>query len=87
MALIDRCSGEMSHEAWPGRQAIGEHRSVWEAVRPVIHSRQDQATAVASLWGVQRFDKTQTVGRLSKMYVAALAKIRTNLSGIHQQAF
>lgn len=70
-----------------GRQAIGEHGWVWEAIRPVIHSRQDHVTAVASLGSMQTFDKTQTVGQLSKMYIADPSTIRAKLSGIHQQAF
>jgi hypothetical protein len=70
-----------------GRQAIGEHDWVWEALRPVIHSRQDHVTAVASLGSMQTFDKTQTVGQLSKMYIADPATIRAKLSGSHQQAF
>ncbi|WP_239019551.1 hypothetical protein [Novacetimonas pomaceti] len=70
-----------------GRQAIGEHGWVWEAIRPDIHSRQDHVTAVASLGSMQMFDKTQTVGALSKMYIANPATIRAKLSGIHQQAF
>lgn len=70
-----------------GRQAIGEHVWVWEAVRPVIRSRQDHVTAVASLGSMQTFDKTQTVGQLSKMNVANPMTIRAKLSGIHQQAF
>ncbi|WP_244616853.1 hypothetical protein [Starkeya nomas] len=70
-----------------GRQAIGEHGWVWQAVRPVIHSRQDHVTAVASLGSMQTFDKTQTVGQLSKMHIADPATLRTKLSGIHQQAF
>lgn len=70
-----------------GRQAIGEHGWVWDAVRPVIHSSQDHLTAVSSLGSMQTFDKTRTVGELSKMYIADPATIRAKLSGIHQQAF
>lgn len=70
-----------------GRHAIGKHGWVWEAVRPVIRSRQDHVTAVASLGSMQTFDKTQTVGQLSKMYIADPATIRVKLSEIHQQAF
>lgn len=70
-----------------GRQAIGEHGWVWEAARPVILSRQDHVTAVASLGSMQTFDRTQTVGQLSKMNIADPAKIHAKLSAIHQQAF
>ena len=70
-----------------GQQAIGEHGWVWEAIRPVIHSRQDHVTAVASLGSMQTFDKTQTIGALSKMYIADPARHRAKLSGVHQQAF
>lgn len=70
-----------------GCQAIGEHGWVWEALRPVIHSRQDHLTAVASLGSMQTFDKTQTVGQLSKMNIADPGKILAKLSRIHQQAF
>ncbi len=70
-----------------GRQAVGEHGWVWEAVRPVIHSRQDHVTAVASLGSLRTFDNTQTVGAVSKKYIADPATIRAKLSGIHQQAF
>lgn len=70
-----------------GSQAIGEHGWVWEVIRPVIHSRQNHVTAVASLGSMQTFDKTKTVSQLSKMYIADPATIRAKLSGIHHQAF
>ena len=70
-----------------GRRALGEYGWVWKAIRPVIHSRQDHVTAVASLGSLQTFDNTQTVGALSKKNIADPATIRAKLSGIHQQAF
>lgn len=70
-----------------GMQAIGEHGWVWRAIRPIIHSRQDHVTAVASLGWMEVFDETQTVGDLSKMTIAAPAKVRARLKLLHDQAF
>lgn len=70
-----------------GRRAIGEHSWVWKAMRPIIHSRQGHVTAVASLGWMDIFDETQTVGQLSKMSIAAPAKIHANLPLIHEQVF
>ena len=70
-----------------GRQAIGEHGWVWEAVRPVLHSRQNHVTAVATLGSMQTFDQTKTIGELSKLYIADRATLRTKLVAIYEQAF
>jgi hypothetical protein len=70
-----------------GRQAIGEHGWVWDAMRPIIHSRQDHLTTVASLGSMKTFDQQKTVGELSKLYIADRDTMCMKLAAINEQAF
>lgn len=70
-----------------GTQAIGEEAWVWDAVRPMLRSRQDKNDMIAALGPLRTFDDNRTIGELAKSAVNSPDQMRAQLSQIHAKAF
>lgn len=66
-----------------GAQAIGEDGWVWEMVRSLLRSREDNSAMVTAFAPLRIFDENRTIGELSKASANSPAEMRIQLDRIH----
>lgn len=69
-----------------GKQAVGEHGWVWDAIRPVLRARRDSSAMVAALGPLRSFDESKTIGELAKGSIASPERMRVQFGAIRAAA-